>query len=94
VACAGNGAIKISNFLLESVPFICRTRTADYLYCAGQGHREWTSLRACVASFDRIHVSSGCVVSLLFLDFTGHSWNRGTATVPSFDHACRTVGQK
>jgi hypothetical protein len=34
------------------------------------------------------------VIYLLFLDFTGHSWNRGTATVPSFDHACRTVGQK
>jgi len=62
VACAGNGAIKISNFLLRRVAFNRRTRTDGYRYCAGQGHREWTSLRAYVASFDRIHVSSGCVV--------------------------------
>jgi hypothetical protein len=42
-----------------------------------------------------IHLSlSGlCSRKLLFLDVPGHSRNRGTATVPSFDHACRAVGQ-
>jgi hypothetical protein len=83
---------------LQLVTLCCVLRSSVELelmvICAVQGKGTGSGLLCGLVSHVWTEYTFLWTVFLLFLDFTGHSWNRGTATVPSFDHACRTVGQK